>query len=132
MDFVPAISRWIHLLAGVMWIGLLYYFNFVQVAALKSAQGDGTAAGITKHVAPRALFFFRWSALITWLAGASLLGANFGSAFMLQGSYVPIGIGAWMEARRVAMLASRTNTMLSIPMLFFMAAGGHAALFFGS
>ena len=78
MDFGLAISRWIHLLAGVMWIGLLYYFNFVQVSALKSAQADGSAAGISKHVAPRALFYFRWSALITWLAGASLLGANFG------------------------------------------------------
>jgi len=55
MDFVPAIARWVHFLAGVMWIGLLYYFNFVQVAALKAATADGTAAGITKHVAPRAL-----------------------------------------------------------------------------
>jgi uncharacterized membrane protein len=163
MDYVPAISRLIHLLAGVMWIGLLYYFNFVQVAALKSAQGDGSAAGITKHVAPRALFFFRWSALLTWLAGASLLGENFGAAFMLQPSHVAIGIGAWMgtimlfnvwvliwpnqkkilgivkasddeknKARRVAMLASRSNTMLSIPMLFFMAAGAHGALYFGA
>ena len=163
MDYVPAISRWIHLLAGMMWIGLLYYFNFVQVAALKSAQGDGSAAGITKHVAPRALFFFRWSAVITWLAGASLLGENFGSAFTLQPAYAAIGIGAWMgtfmlfnvwvliwpnqkkilglvqasdaekkKARRVALLASRVNTMLSIPMLFFMAAGAHSTLYFGA
>ncbi len=163
MDYVPAISRWIHLLAGVMWIGLLYYFNFVQVAALKSAQGDGSAAGITKHVAPRALFYFRWSALITWLAGASLLGANFGNAFMLKPSHAAIGIGAWLgtimlfnvwvliwpnqkkilglvqasdgeknKARRVALLASRANTMLSLPMLFFMGAGAHGALYFGA
>ena len=53
-----------------MWIGLLYYFNFVQVAALKDATADGTAAGISKHVAPRALFYFRWAALVTWLSGA--------------------------------------------------------------
>ena len=161
MDFVPAISRWIHLLAGVMWIGLLYYFNFVQVSALKSAQADGSAAGISKHVAPRALFWFRWSALVTWLAGASLLGANFGNAFLLRPSHAAIGIGAWLgtimllnvwgviwpnqkkvlgmveasdddknKARRVAFLASRTNTMLSIPMLFFMAAGAHGAIYF--
>ena len=156
MDFVPALSRWIHLLAGVMWIGLLYYFNFVQVAALKAAQADSTAAGITKHVAPRALLFFRWAAVVTWLAGAALLGANFGNAFLLQPSRAAIGIGAWLgtimlfnvwvliwpnqkkilglvqatdeeknKARRLAFLASRTNTMLSIPMLFFMAASSH-------
>lgn len=161
MELVPALSRWIHLMAGVMWIGLLYYFNFVQVAALKAAAADSTVAGITKHVAPRALLFFRWAAVVTWLAGAALLGSNFVSAFLLQPSHAAIGIGAWLgtimlfnvwvliwpnqqkilglvqasdaeknKARRVAFLASRTNTMLSIPMLFFMAAGGHAQLFF--
>jgi uncharacterized membrane protein len=161
MDWVPAISRWIHLLAGVMWIGLLYYFNFVNVAAAKAAAADGTAAGISKHVMPRALLYFRWAAVVTWLAGAALLGANFGAAFLLQKSHVAIGIGAWLgtimllnvwgliwpnqkrilgmipatdeeknKARRVAFLASRTNTALSIPMLYFMAAGAHSALFF--
>ncbi len=163
MDYVPAISRWIHLLAGVMWIGLLYYFNFVQVAALKAAQADSTAAGITKHVAPRALFYFRWASVVTWLAGAALLGANFGNAFLLQPSHAAIGIGAWLgtimllnvwgiiwpnqkkilgivqatdeeknKARRRAFLASRFNVMLSMPMLFLMAAGGHSAIFFGA
>jgi uncharacterized membrane protein len=147
-------GRWLHLLSGVMWIGLLYYFNFVQVAALKAAAEDGTGAGITKHVAPRALFWFRWAALVTWLSGAALLGANFVGAFTLQPGLAGIGIGAWLgtimlfnvwgliwpnqkkilgmkpasdaekaTARRVAFLASRTNTMLSIPMLFFMAYG---------
>ena len=161
MDVVPALARWLHLLAGVMWIGLLYYFNFVQVAALKAAQADSTAAGITKHVAPRALLFFRWAAVVTWLAGAALLGASFGAAFTFQGTYAIIGMGAWLgtimlfnvwvliwpnqkkilglvqasdeqkaKARRIAFLASRFNTMLSIPMLFFMGAGGHAAIFF--
>lgn len=163
MDFVPAIARWLHFLAGVMWIGLLYYFNFVQVAALKAAAEDGTNAGITKHVAPRALFYFRWAAVVTWLAGAALLGSNFGAAFSLQPSHTAIGIGAWLgtimlfnvwvliwpnqkkilgivpaddaakaKARRVAFLASRTNTMLSIPMLFFMAAGAHGAIYFAA
>lgn len=154
MDWMPAIARWVHFLAGITWIGLLYYFNFVQMAALKDAAADGTAAGISKHVAPRALLWFRWAAVVTWLAGAALLGANFTDAFLLRNGYEAIGIGAWLgtimlfnvwvliwpnqqkilgmvpaddaakaKARRVAMLASRTNVMLSIPMLFFMANG---------
>ena len=156
MEMLPGIYRWIHIMAGVMWVGLLYYFNFVQVAALKAAQADSTAAGITKHVAPRALFFFRWAALATWLAGAALLGSNFVAAFTLHAGFQKIGIGAWLgtimllnvwgliwpnqkkilglvqatdeqktRARRVAFLASRTNTALSIPMLFFMVAQTH-------
>ena len=160
MDYLPAMMRWLHLMAGVMWIGLLYYFNFVQVAALKAAAADNSAGGITKHVSPRALFFFRWSALVTWLAGAALLGQSLGAAFTLQSGHVPIGIGAWLgtimllnvwgliwpnqkkvlgikpatdaeknKARRIAFLASRTNTMLSIPLLFFMAAGSHSAIY---
>ncbi len=160
MDYDQAIFRWIHLMAGVMWIGLLYYFNFVQVAALKAAAGDSTGAGITKHVAPRALFYFRWSALVTWLAGAAMLGPNFVAAFTLQPSHAAIGVGAWLgtimlfnvwgviwpnqkkvlglkpasdeeknKARRIAFLASRINVMLSIPMLFFMAAGAHSTIY---
>ena len=160
MDYVPAMMRWIHLMAGVMWIGLLYYFNFVQVAALKAAAADNNAAGITKHVAPRALFYFRWAALVTWLAGAALLGKHFVAAFSLQHDHAAIGVGAWLgtimllnvwgliwpnqkkvlglkpasdeeknKARRIAFLASRTNTMLSIPMLFFMAAGAHPGIY---
>jgi uncharacterized membrane protein len=156
MELVPALARWLHFLSGIMWIGLLYYFNFVQVAAMKAATADGTAAGISKHVAPRALFFFRWAAVVTWLAGAALLGGYFVSAFTLSKGYAGIGMGAWLgtimllnvwgliwpnqkkilgikpatdeekaKARRVAFLASRTNTMLSIPMLFFMATGWH-------
>jgi uncharacterized membrane protein len=158
---VTGVGRWFHIMAGVMWIGLLYYFNFVQVDALKAATADGTNAGITKHVAPRALFFFRWSALVTWLLGAMLLGGNLLSALMLQKAFMVIGVGGWLgtimlfnvwvliwpnqkkilgmvpasdeekgKARRVAFLASRTNTMLSIPMLFFMTAGAHTALYF--
>ena len=161
MDLVPALARWLHFLAGIMWIGLLYYFNFVQVAAMKAATADGTAAGISKHVAPRALLFFRWSAVVTWLAGAALLGNQFGNAFLLRQGMAGIGVGAWLgtimlfnvwaliwpnqqkilgmkpatdeekaRARRVAALASRTNTMLSIPLLFFMAGGwSHRAIF---
>ena len=161
MDLVPVLARWLHFLAGVMWIGLLYYFNFVQVAALKAATADGTAAGITKHVAPRALLYFRWAAVVTWLAGAALLGNQFINAFLLSKGMAGIGVGAWLgtimlfnvwaliwpnqqkilgmkpatdeeknQARRTAFLASRTNVMLSIPMLFFMAGGwSHRGVF---
>ena len=162
---VYGLGRWLHIGAGVMWVGMLYYFNFVQVAALKDANADGTAAGITKHIAPRALLYFRWAAVVTWVAGAMLLGANFADAMLLrQKAYIPIGVGAWLgtimlfnvwmliwpnqkrilgitpatdaekvKARRVAFLASRTNVMLSIPMLFFMVASHgvfHRATFF--
>ena len=155
MDIMlDGLFRWLHVIAGITWIGLLYYFNLVQVPAMKDATADGTAAGISKHVAPRALLWFRWAALVTWLSGAALLGANFKHAFTLEPAYAGIGIGAWLgtimlfnvwvliwpnqkkilgmvpatdevkaRARRVAFLASRTNTMLSIPMLFFMANG---------
>lgn len=163
MEFMPGIARWIHFLAGITWIGLLYYFNLVQVPALAAAAADKEGPGgaaITKYVAPRALFWFRWSALVTWLAGAALLGAALPAALTLQPAYAGIGIGAWLgtimlfnvwgliwpnqkkilgfkpatdeekaKARRIAFLASRTNTMLSIPMLFFMANGlTHKAL----
>ena len=147
------LGRWLHILAGVMWIGLLYYFNFVQVDALKAAAADSppTGAGITKHVAPRALFFFRWAAVVTVLGALMIMGARTVDVLTLRPGFVPIGIGAWLglimffnvwvliwpnqkkilgivtatdeektRARRVAFLASRTNTMLSIPMLFFM------------
>ena len=67
-DFLTLVlGRWLHILAGVMWVGMLYYFNFVQVDALKAAAADQppSGAGITKHVAPRALFYFRYAALVT-------------------------------------------------------------------
>lgn len=154
MDLVPLLARWLHFLAGVIWIGMLYYFNFVQVPALKAAAADNTAGGITKHITPRALFYFRWASLVTWVAGAALLGNQFVNAFTLSKGMAGIGIGAWLgtimllnvwgliwpnqkkvlgikpatdeeknKARRIAFLASRTNVMLSLPMLFFMAGG---------
>lgn len=154
MELVPALARWIHFLAGITWIGLLYYFNLVQMAGLKAAAADGTAAGINKHIAPRALLWFRWSAVVTWLAGAALLGPHFVDAFAVRNGFELIGVGAWLgtimlfnvwvliwpnqkkilgfvtaddaaknKARRIAMLASRTNLMLSLPMLFLMANG---------
>jgi uncharacterized membrane protein len=102
-------ARWFHIVSGVFWIGLLYYFNVAQTPALADAaadKGGPGGAGITKYVAPRALFWFRWAAVATWIGGAWLLGraGNFVGAFTLGG--VPgaspsrylliIGIGAWL------------------------------------
>lgn len=171
---VNAFLIWLHVVAGITWIGLLYYFNFVQVQALSDAASDDggpSGAAITRYVAPRALWWFRWGALVTWLAGATFLlhQGNFWNAFTL--GLVPgggdamygltIGIGAWLgsimlfnvwiviwpnqkkvlgiveasaeeinKARRTAFLFSRTNTLLSIPMLASMVgAGGHGMMF---
>lgn len=166
-----AIDRWLHILSGITWIGLLYYFNFVQVPGLAQAKADGTAAGITKHIAPRALLWFRWAAVATWITGAGYLMMGHSTAdmngllraFLLQDSAAPIGLGAWLgtimlfnvwvliwpnqkkvlgmveasdeekaKAARTALLASRTNTMLSIPMLFLMVTGSPAhSVYFG-
>ena len=160
MGFELIVDRWLHVVAGTMWIGLLYYFNFVQAPGVAAAKADGTAGGITKHIAPRALLFFRWAAVVTWVTGAAYLmrasHLSFADAFMLKNASATIGLGAWLgtimffnvwvliwpnqkkvlgivpaddaakaKAARVAFLASRTNTMLSIPMFFFMVAGSH-------
>ncbi len=159
---------WLHVLAGVMWIGLLYYFNFVQVPALGEAaadEGGPGGAGIAKYVAPRALWWFRWGALATWVTGAAVLYLNgmLHHAFTLglmgdaPNPYATtIGIGAWLgtimlfnvwiliwpnqkkvlgmveasaeqvaKAKNVAFLASRSNTLMSIPMLMSMIGPGH-------
>jgi len=92
---------WLHVLAGIVWIGLLYYFNFVQVPgmgqALADTDGPGPAA-IGKYIAPRALLWFRMAAATTLLLGLVLLGTtgSIGSAYMLAPGYQVIGLGAWM------------------------------------
>jgi uncharacterized membrane protein len=154
------IDRWLHIMAGITWIGLLYYFNFIQVPSMARIKEDGSATAITKFIAPKALLWFRWAALVTWLTGAYYLersGIGLANAFLLKGAAAYIGLGVWMgtimlfnvwvliwpnqkkvlgmveasdeaklKAARIALLASRTNTMLSIPMLFFMVAGSTA------
>jgi uncharacterized membrane protein len=100
-------DRWLHILSGVMWIGLLYYFNVVQTPGLAAAaadKGGPGGAGVTKYIAPRALVWFRWAAVLTWLTGAGYLMSGYGSgnasaivsAFTLQSGYRTIGVGAWL------------------------------------
>jgi uncharacterized membrane protein len=101
------LDRWLHILAGVMWIGLLYYFNVVQTPGLAAAaadKGGPGGAGISKYIAPRALMWFRWSAVVTWLTGAGYLMTGYGAndpstivkAFTLQSGFRSIGVGAWL------------------------------------
>jgi uncharacterized membrane protein len=100
-------DRWLHVLSGVMWIGLLYYFNVVQTPGLAAAaadKGGPGGAGVTKYIAPRALVWFRWGAVLTWLTGAGYMMGGYGSgngsaivsAFTLQSGYRTIGVGAWL------------------------------------
>ena len=162
---LPSLIVWAHVFVGIIWIGLLYYFNFVQIPAVGEAAADSDGPGpaaINKYVAPRALLWFRWAALLTWLTGAAALetmGIGFANAFLL---HTPaIGIGVWLgtimlfnvwvliwpnqkkvlgmveasdeekaKAKNTAMLASRTNTLLSIPMLMSMVSFGHGGLAF--
>ena len=156
---------WLHVLAGITWIGLLYYFNFVQVPAAAEAAGDTDGPGpaaISKYVAPRALLWFRWGAVATWLTGAAALSyiGGFTTHFFATAGVTAIGVGAWLgtimlfnvwvliwpnqkkvlgiveasaeeiaRAKRVALLASRTNTLLSIPMIMSMVGYGHGGFF---
>jgi len=153
---------WLHVLAGITWIGLLYYFNFVQVPAVADATADADGPGpaaISKYVAPRALWWFRWGALATWLTGAwalAYLPGGFMGNFLFTGGVTAIGVGAWLgtimlfnvwaliwpnqkkllgmveatdeekaTAKTIAFTASRTNTLLSVPMLMCMVSAGH-------
>lgn len=94
---VELISRWGHFLSGIMWIGLLYYFNFVQGAYLKAVSPEGKAEAF-KHLVPRALLFFRWAALLTVLFGLDILGQRgiLVQALTLHKGAAIIGMGAWL------------------------------------
>jgi uncharacterized membrane protein len=152
--------RWLHVLSGIMWIGLLWYFNFVQMPSMPKIPDEQKPA-IGKVIAPAALFWFRWAALATVITGLLLAWMNgyIGSALAFQKPFTAIGIGMWLalimafnvwfiiwpnqkkalgivqveaaekaKAARVAMLTSRFNTMLSIPMLYCMVAQQNAGL----
>jgi len=164
MGFWQALFRWIHVAAGILWIGLLYYFNFVQIRKMPEIPAELKPA-VSRYIAPEALFWFRWSALVTVLAGLAVMFMrghayaaevlSFGMAgSLVQGDqgFMLMGVGVWVavvmflnvwgiiwpnqkralgivpaddetkaRAARVAMLASRTNLLLSLPMLAAMA-----------
>ena len=172
LTFSTFVLRWLHVVAGVMWIGLLWYFNFVQIPTMPKVPDD-LKKGVTGYIAPEALFWFRWGAMATLVLGL-LLAGHYGylvQAYTLDLSdglegwpLVPralaIGIGMWLgtimwfnvwfviwpnqqkalniggkypdlaapekaAAGKTAMIFSRVNTLLSVPMLFSMVAAGH-------
>ena len=164
---------WLHVLVGITWIGLLYYFNFIQTPAVAEALSDKNGPGpaaINQYIAPRALAWFRYAALLTWLTGALGLemlypGVGLIKAFTLNGfsmdpysmPLVILGVGVWLgtimlfnvwgliwpnqkkilglcgvtatdeekaKAKKIALMASRVNTLLSVPMIMCMIGGG--------
>lgn len=168
IDYYFIAIRWTHFVAGITWIGLLYYFNFVQVPAFKELQAP-TKSALIPTLVKRALFWFRWSALITVIAGwlyffswwarfdyfdlvntswslSILAGGIFGTMMLInvwgiiwvnqkkviaateavaQGEPAPAEMPVWGKR---ATIASRWNTAMSLPMLFFMAAASHLPL----
>jgi uncharacterized membrane protein len=156
-DWFAFFFRWLHVLSGVMWIGLLWYFNFVQIPSMPKIPDEQKPA-ISKVIAPAALFWFRWAAMSTIVTGLILASLNgyLAEAISLgtldqNPKSTAIGIGMWLgaimwfnvwfviwpnqkkalgivqvdapekaKAARTAMLFSRVNTMLSIPMLYAM------------
>jgi uncharacterized membrane protein len=162
--FWQAVLRWMHVIFGIMWIGLLYYFNFVQARKMPEIPAELKPA-VSKYIAPEALFWFRWSALLTVLAGICIVmlhGKDYAAnvfTFGLvsakgaaQGGYILMSIGIYLaiimflnvwgviwpnqkrvlgiveadadtkaKAARIAGMASRLNTLLSLPMLTAMA-----------
>lgn len=163
LAFWQFLFRWLHVVSGVMWIGLLWYFNFVQIPVMPKIPDEQKPA-VSRHIAPEALFWFRWGAMATIITGLILaqlngylpdaLSLGITEAFAIPG-HIAIGIGMWLgiimwfnvwfviwpnqqkvlniggkfadlpadqkqKAGRIAMLFSRTNTLLSIPLLFAM------------
>ena len=152
--------RWLHVMVGVMWIGLLWYFNFVQIPSMPKIPDEHKPA-ISKVIAPEALFWFRYSALLTVITGLIVAWLNgYGhDALMLGDGYQAIGLGMWLaiimainvwfiiwpnqkralgivdaepevkaKSAKAAMLTSRTNTLLSVPMLYLMVAQQNVGL----
>ena len=155
INFIDFLFRWAHLLVGITWIGMLYYFNFVQGGYFKQASPEGLADAKAK-LAPSALWWFRWGAMMTFLTGVVLLvgmshknqinnsivvGATMGTIMFLNvwlviwpAQQIALGMkegdGPANAAR--ALLASRTNTLFSAPMAFGMLASSHASSWGGS
>jgi uncharacterized membrane protein len=151
-----AILTFFHVLVSIMWIGLLYYFNFVQIPTMPSVPAE-LKPGVSKYIAPKALFWFRWSALATVLFGLAVAGHKLYlvEALTFQAGFRVIGLGMWLgmimaanvwffiwpnqkialgivdaepdakaKAASTAMMFSRTNCLLSIPMLYCMVVHG--------
>ena len=151
-DLLNGVLQWLHVFFGITWIGLLYYFNFVQIPTMPSIPAE-LKPGVSKYIAPNALFYFRWGAAFTVLTGAILAWLNgyIVEALTFAEGFRLIGTGMWLalimafnvwaiiwpnqqralglveaddatkaKSARTAMLASRTNTLLSIPMLYAM------------
>src|SRR5687768_10341109 len=151
--------RYLHVFAGILWIGLLYYFNFVQIPTMPTVPAELKPA-VSKYIAPAALFWFRWAALVTVVLGLLVAemqqGGYVARALSLSDGYRTIGIGMWLglimaanvwfviwpnqkralgivpaedsakaRSASLAMMASRTNLILSIPMLYCMVAQQH-------
>lgn len=147
-----AIMRWLHTFFGILWIGLLYYFNFVQMPTMPKIPAELKPA-VGKHIAPAALFWFRWGAAATVLFGLAIaFHAGYAiDALTFQDPFKLIGAGMWLAlvmafnvwfviwpnqkkalgiveaddatkaaAAKTAMIFSRTNTLLSIPMIYAM------------
>jgi hypothetical protein len=154
-NLISYLFRWIHMFAGVIWIGILYYFNFVQTEFFKVTDA-GTKSAVISKLVPRALWWFRYGALLTFISGLALAGylasaVNFYIMIgMLMGTlmFLNVWLIIWPAQKIViastdavigggeadpaaagalarAGLASRTNTLFSLPMLFFMGASGH-------
>ncbi len=154
--YTNAFFRFTHVLLGIMWIGLLYYFNFVQIPTMPKVPADLKPA-VSKYIAPEALFWFRWAAAFTVLTGLIIAWINgyLAQALLLQSPFRLIGLGMWLalimafnvwfviwpnqkkalgiveadadtkaRAATTAMLFSRTNTVLSLPMLYAMVTQG--------
>ncbi len=153
--------RWLHILSGVMWVGLLWYLNFVQIPTVPKIEPAEHRSAISRYITPNVLFWFRHGAVATVVTGLLLAWMNgyIVQALLLQKGVHPIGIGMWLalimafnvwfiiwpnqqkalgmidtpaeqklKAARIAMLTSRINMMLSIPMLYMMAAQSHGGL----
>jgi len=151
-SYTRSFFLFLHVLCGIMWIGLLYYFNFVQIPTMPKVPAE-LKPGVSKYIAPEALFWFRWGAAFTVLTGltVALLSGYLLQALTFQPGFRVIGLGMWFalimafnvwfviwpnqkkalglveadadakaKAASTAMIFSRTNTLLSIPMLYCM------------
>ena len=153
--------RWLHVLSGIMWVGLLWYFNFVQMPSMPKIPDEQKPA-VSKVIAPAALFWFRYAALATVVTGllVAYMNGYLKQALTLQVPFAAIGIGMWIalimafnvwfiiwpkqqialglvevehvdekpKAAKIAMITSRANTMLSVPMLYMMVAQQNGGL----